>query len=89
MGQLGTGRRNRTGADGRSQGTGSTSGGSTGKPLVAGGYPDDGSRHMPIYGEDARTAQMIRDRLVSKSGRAATNLAGTRTYLSSFLGSTS
>lgn len=95
MGQLGTSRRTgtRTGGDGRTPTSGGTSGGTggstgSGKPLIAGGYPDDGARHMPIYGEDARVAKQLRDALVSRSGRRSTDLTGTRTYVSSFLGST-
>jgi hypothetical protein len=67
--------------------TAATSGGA---PVSSGGFIDDGSRRMPSLGSALASENMarLRQQLSSRSGRASTDLSGTRSYISNFLGAT-
>lgn len=61
-----------------------------GRKLSSGGFPDDGAKRMPsasdkVARENARKKVVLSSQ---KSGRASTNLSGTRTYVNNFLGGT-
>lgn len=60
-----------------------------GRPnMPGGGYPDDGARRMPSISSavSLEAAKRKRLQLSSGSGRTSTNLAGTQSYINSFLG---
>lgn len=84
------------GGGGTTPGANQTTGGFTasdapaGKGVSSGGFIDDGAKRMPsskdaIYAENLRK---IRQQLSARSGRASTNLAGTRAFVNNFLGGT-
>jgi len=61
-----------------------------GTVLSSGGFPDDGSRRMPSSNDPvaAENARKLRNALSARSGRASTDLTGTRAYVNTFLGGT-
>jgi hypothetical protein len=61
-----------------------------GRKISSGGFVDDGAQRMPSASDalTSNNAKKIRAQLVTRSGRAATDLTGTRSYVSPFLGST-
>jgi hypothetical protein len=61
-----------------------------GTKLSSGGFVDDGARRMPGMNDALarENERRIRGQLSGRSGRAATNLSGTRAYLNNFLGGT-
>lgn len=63
---------------------------SAGRGISSGGFVDDGAKRMPSAADALvnNNAKKIRQQLVSRSGRTATDLTGTRAYVSPFLGST-
>lgn len=61
-----------------------------GRSISSGGFVDDGTKRMPSAGDAAanNAAKRVRQQLVSRSGRTATDLTGTRAYVAPFLGNT-
>lgn len=59
-----------------------------GRKISSGGFVDDGAKRMPSAADaiTGNNAKRIRNQLTSRSGRAATDLTGTRSYVSPFLG---
>jgi len=93
MGTNRTRARNSSSADGRGGGgTGGTGGGSTSTGSTYGlskEFAADNPVRMPFYGSPSSLEAIASARraLMARSGRASTNLAGTRVYGSTFLGS--
>ena len=69
---------------------GYTSATSGGKPVSSGGFVDDGARRVPSASDNIAMENMrkLRATLTSRSGRASTNLSGTRSFVNTFLGGT-
>lgn len=68
-----------------------TIGGYAAAPDVSsGGFKNDGAKRMPSGNDkvQAENLRRLRQQLSSKSGRAANNLSGTRSYINNFLGGT-